>query len=320
MSLAEQKNPATPSPARPSRYLLPVAAAVVLGGAGLTTPSFATVDNAFVVLRAASITGIVAVGMSFVTISGNLFSLSSSQLAAFLAVLFALFGNVLGFTGGLCATLVAAAVAGTLQGMAINTIGNPIITTLAFGAVFRGLAALFSGNSIVRFHSADADWLGTARPLGIPTQSWAFVTIAVLAAFTLRRTRLGRLVILSGANRDTAAASGLRTDAATIASMSAVSLACALIGIFQVSQFAQAKADLFSGSDFDFIAAVLVGGVALRGGRGSPLQAAVGAVIIALLQNFMLLRGLSAGTRMTVVGGLVVAATSAFHLRGRRKR
>jgi ribose/xylose/arabinose/galactoside ABC-type transport system permease subunit len=86
------------------------------------------------------------------------------------------------------------------------------------------------------------------------------------------------------------------------------------MAILTVCQFSQAKADLFMGYDFDYIAAVLVGGIALRGGRGSPLQAAMGAILIALLQNFMLLNGLSAGLRMTIVGLLVVASISLFHV------
>ncbi|MDQ0467325.1 ABC transporter permease [Labrys wisconsinensis] len=314
----------TSPPGRSARIvpLALIAAAIVLLvlAARWTTPAFATVDNAFVIVRAASITGIVAIGMSFVTISGNLFALSASQLAALLAVIFALATQALGFAGGAAATLAIAAAAGIAQGLAITVIGNPIVTTLAFGAVFRGLASLVSGNGIVRIDSAAASWFGTARPLGIPTQSWAFAAIALCGWFLIRRARIGRLLVLSGANRAAAIASGLSVGAATVAAMTLLCLGSAIVAIFTVAQFAQAKADLFTGTDFDYIAAVLVGGIALRGGQGSPLQAAFGAVLIALLQNFMLLNGLSAGVRMTIVGGLVVVATCAFHLLQGRAR
>lgn len=291
-----------------------LAIALVVAIAGVTTPAFATVDNLFVVVRAASLTGIVAIGMSYITISGNLFALSASSLAALLAVIFALAVGEFGFTGGVLITLSIAVFSGVAQGVAISLIGNPIITTLAFGTVFRGLAALFSGNSILRIDSEAALWLGTARPLGMPTQSWAFILAALASWFVIRHVKLGREIVLCGANPQAAVASGLRTGLVTSVACIALCLGAAVMAIMTVSQFSQAKADLFMGYDFDYIAAVLVGGIALRGGRGSPLQAAMGAILIALLQNFMLLNGLSAGLRMTIVGLLVVASISLFHV------
>ncbi len=303
------------------RFVWVVAAIVALYfAAGVTTPSFATFDNMLVIVRAASITGIVAIGMSYVTISGNLFALSAAALGAFLAVIFALAVGQLGFAAGLAATLVVAIMAGMAQGLSISLVGNPIITTLAFSTVFRGLAALFSGNSIVRIDSDVALALGTGRPLGVPMQSWAFIALALVSWALIRRARLGRLLVLSGANPATAIASGLNVRLATIIAFVALSVGVAIMAVFTVSQFSQAKADLFAGYDFDYIAAVLVGGIALRGGQGSPLQAALGAILIALLQNFMLLNGFTAGLRMTIVGGLVLLATGAFHLLQRRLR
>lgn len=291
-----------------------LAIVLVVAIAGFTTPAFATVDNLFVVVRAASLTGIVAIGMSYITISGNLFALSASSLAALLAVIFALATGQFGFTGGVLITLSIAVFSGIAQGVSISLIGNPIITTLAFGTVFRGLAALFSGNSILRIDSEAALWLGTARPFGVPTQSWAFIIVAIASWFVIRHVKLGREIVLCGANPHAAVASGLRTGLVTSVACIALCLGAAVMAIMTVSQFSQAKADLFMGYDFDYIAAVLVGGIALRGGRGSPLQAAMGAVLIALLQNFMLLNGLSAGLRMTIVGLLVVASISLFHV------
>lgn len=295
------------------------AAAFLLGG--WSSPAFLTVDNMFVVVRAASITGIVAVGMSYVTISGNLFALSAGQLAALLSVIFALL--VRGDLGAplSCVCVCAVAIlAGFLQGYAITIIKNPIITTIAFGAVFVGLAAYVSSNGNIRIHDATATWIGTVRPLGVPIQSYVFVAWALFATFLLKRTRLGRLITLSGANRLTAAATGLRVDLATALAMSMLALSCAIVAIFAVSQFSSAKADMFSGLDIDCIASVLVGGVALRGGQGSPVQAALGAVLIALLQNYLLLRSLPTGVRFAIVGLLVVAAISGFHLLQRRTR
>ena len=93
---------------------------------------------------------------------------------------------------------------------------------------------------------------------------------------------------------------------------------CGIAGISAAAQFGLAVANLFDGLKFDVIAAVLVGGIALRGGQGSPIQAALGAVFIALLQNFMLLHEFTTGWRMFVVGSLVALATFVFHLLQKR--
>lgn len=298
-----------------------VVAAAALALAGWSTPSFLTVDNLFIVIRAASITGIVAVGMSYVTISGNLFALSAGQLSALLGIVYALLIRAdLGVPASCFGAIGVAILAGVLQGFAIAVVRNPIITTIAFGAVFGGVAALISANGNIRIHDATAAWIGTVRPLGVPIQSWVFVAWALFGLFVMKKTWIGRIMTLSGANRLTAVATGIRVDVAAATALTMLAVSSAIVAIFAVSQFSQAKADMFTGLDIDCIASVLVGGVALRGGQGSPIQAALGAALIALLQNFLLLRSLPTGVRFAIVGVLVVAATSGFHLLQRRGR
>ena len=298
-----------------------VVAGVVVALAALSSSTFLTLNNMFVVLRAASITGIVAVGMSYVTISGNLFALSAGQLSALLCVLFALMVKAgLGVPTSVLLTCGAAVVAGVVQGYAISLIRNPIIATIAFGAVFAGLAAFISGNGNIRIHDETALWLGTLRPLAIPIQSWVFVVWAILGLLIMNYTRVGRLITLNGSNPEAAAATGMSVRFAAAVALALLGLSCAIVAVFSVSQFSQAKADMFGGLDIDAIASVLVGGVALRGGWGSPVQAAFGAVLIALLQNYLLLMSLSAGVRLAIVGALVIVATSGFHLAQRSSR
>ena len=293
---------------------------VVVLCAGAITPGFLTVGNGLVIVRAASMTGIVALGMSYVTLSGNLFALSASALGACLAVVFALVTAQAGVFAGIVVVALCAVLAGIFQGAAINLTGNPIIATLAFGAAFRGLASVLSGDGVLRIHSAAALWIGTARPLGIPTQSWTFVILAAVSWLIIRKARIGRQIILSGANREAALGSGIRVEVVTCVALIMLSLGAAFVAVFTVAQFSEARANFFEGYDFDYIAAVLVGGIALRGGQGSPLQAAFGAILIALLENFMLLNNVSGGLLMTVVGAVVVGATTGFHLLQRRNR
>ena len=124
---------------------------------------------------------------------------------------------------------------------------------------------------------------------------------------------------MTGANREAAAATGLSVGQAALVGVTLLGLGCGLVGISAASQFGLAAANLFAGLNIDVVAAILVGGIALGGGQGSPIQAALGATFIALMQNFMLLHDLSTGVRMTVVGCLVAAATCVFHVLQRRR-
>ena len=308
--------------ARRRRNLALVAAGIVilLLVGGWTTPSFLTVENLFVVIRAASITGIIALGMSYITISGNLFALSAEELAILAACVFAFLMRAdYGLPVSLVVTLLFAAGNGAIQGGIVALGADPIITTLAFGALFRGLASLVSDNKNILLGTKAAEWIGTGRPLGIPTQSWAFVILTAVAWFVLQRTRFGRQLSLTGANRLAAKASGLRVGQASIMALTLFGLCCGLAGISAAAQFGLAVANLFSGLTIDVVAAVLVGGIALQGGQGSPIQAALGAVFIALLQNFMLLHSFTSGQRMLAIGCLVALATLGFHLLQKRQ-
>jgi simple sugar transport system permease protein/ribose transport system permease protein len=292
---------------------------LLIGGA--TTPGFLTWNNLLIVIRAASITGIVALGMSYITISGNLFALSAEELVVLSACVFAwLMRAHYDLAAGLVLTLLFAGSAGGIQGAIIGRGADPIITTLAFGALFRGLASLVSNNRNILLETDAAQWLGTGRPLGIPTQSWAFAILAIVAWFVLQRTRFGRELLLIGANRQAAVATGLQVGRASLVALTLFGLCCGMAGISAASQFGLAVANLFTGLNIDVIAAVLVGGVSLRGGQGTPLQAAFGAIFIALLQNYMLLHSFTSGQRMLVVGCLVAAATLGIHLIYRRHR
>ena len=303
--------------ARRRRNIVIVTLGIValVAAAAITTPSFLTVENLITVVRAASITGIVALGMSYITISGNLFALSAEELAILSACVFAwLMRADYGLAAALVLTIVFSGGAGAIQGGIIARGADPIITTLAFGAFFRGLASLVSQNQNIMFADDIARWIGTGRPLGIPTQSWAFILLTLLAWFVLQKTRFGRQLLLIGANRETARATGLRVGQASLVALTIFGVCCGLAGISAASQFGLAVANLFTGLNIDVIAAVLVGGISLRGGQGSPIQAALGAVFIALLQNYMLLHSFSTGQRMLVVGCLVALATLGFHM------
>lgn len=313
--------PTEPTPSRawgPSAAVLAAVVALLALG-GLTADDFLTSDNALVVVRAAAVTGIVALGATFITLSGNFFSLALAQTAIFCSVLFALMmRGGFGLVPSLVLVIAAAVMIGALQGGVVAAGANPIVTTLGAGALLFGFAGLITNSKNIRLETDAAQWLGSGRPLGIPTQTWTFVLLIGLSWFVLRRTRLGRAVVLTGANRAAAASSGLRVGAVTVAAFVIASIGAAIVGVFGAAEFDQAKLNQFERLDLDVVAAVLIGGSAVAGGEGSTLRTALGAIFIALLQNYMLIRGWPQGTRIVVLGVLVIVAASAFHLLRRR--
>jgi simple sugar transport system permease protein/ribose transport system permease protein len=261
--------------------------------------------------------------MTFITLSGNFFSISVEQTAAFSSIVFAeSLGHGYGLAAGLALAFGAVIAIGLGQGLVVAGGLNPIVVTLGAGAALYGLAAVITHNEVVNFDSSRAvAWIGTGRPLGVPIQSWAFIFLTAVSTLVLTRTRFGREIYLVGSNRAAARASGLSVGKATVVAFTLSAITAGIAGVFTAAQVAQAPLTQFDGLNIDVIAAVLVGGTALQGGEGSTLRSALGAVFIALLANLMLLRNATYGTRILVTGLVVVFATSAFHLlrtRGRR--
>lgn len=291
------------------------AVALILVVGGLTTPAFLTVDNMLIVVRSASITGIVAVGMTFITLSGNFVSLSVQQTAVMSAVAFALaVSNGWGIAAAIVVAMLLAAVVGAIQGIIVALGMNPIVTTLGSGALILGLTSIVVENKTIQLGSDSADWLGIGRPLGIPNQSIAFVAFTIFTTVILVKTRFGRQISLIGASRAAAAASGIRIVGTIVAAFVISAIAAALVGIFTAAQVGQAKVTMFENLTIDAVAAVLVGGTAIQGGEGSTFRTALGAVFTALLVNLMLLRRYDYGVRLLVEGVIVTVAVSAFHL------
>jgi simple sugar transport system permease protein/ribose transport system permease protein len=288
--------------------------------AAITTPAFLDPGNVLAVLRSAAIVGIAALGMTFVTVSGNFFSLSVEQTAALSAVTFALLiSGGFGWPLAIVGTLTVAVLLGLAQGGVVSLGLNPIITTLGFGAGIAGFTSILTDNKLVRLGSDEAEWIGRARPFEVPTQVWAFLAAIILTWVVLRRLRIGRIIVLAGANPAAARASGIMLAQARLLAFTLASLTAGVVGIFTAAQIGQGNVIQFEGFNIDVIAAVLVGGTAVQGGDGSAKRTAFGAIFIASLTNFMLINNFSYGIRITVLGAAVVVAATIFHvLRSRR--
>ena len=190
--------------------LVAVFAVVFLFGAA-TAENFLTWFNFKTIIRDAALVGIMAIGLTFVTLSGNFFLLSMKETAALSIIAFATcMAAGWGFPLSFVVTMAIALAAGAAQGALIGLGGNPIVVTLGAGGLFFGIGSWWSDNLVVSYRRPHgAEWLGTGSFIGdIPNITVAFVVIAIVAELVLRYTTFGRQVYLVGANRAAGRATG----------------------------------------------------------------------------------------------------------------
>jgi ribose/xylose/arabinose/galactoside ABC-type transport system permease subunit len=271
-----------------------------------------------------------AVGLTFVTISGNFFLLSITEVAAFSSVVFAFLvnGHLFGFIPVLLMTLGSAAALGAMQGVLIGLGGNPIIVTLAFGGVIFGSAAYLSSAQMILVDQPNPfQWLGTGKSFGIPNVTWSFVILAGVAEIILRKTTFGRRVYLNGENKATAKAIGGREMGMAVTVCAIASAAGGLVGLLFSAQMSASYINDFTGAmgasgslTLNAIAAVMVGGTAINGGAGSALRSALGAIFISLVDDLMVLRGYGTGPRILLVGVVILVSIGTHSILKRGSR
>lgn len=320
---------------------------VVLIAGALLTDDFLTWFNVKTIIRDAALVGIMAIGLTFVTLSGNFFLLSMKEIAALSIICFATlmgaewnqWGAATGdptttalmmtFLVAFVVTMVIATIAGAVQGALIGLGGNPIVVTLGAAGLFFGIGSWWSDNLVVSYRRPHgAEWLGTGSFIGdIPNITVAFILIAVIAELVLRYTTFGRQVYLVGANRAAGRATGHENFGMAIKCCIIASVCAAFVAVAFSGQVSSAHVNYFSsefGSSGDMtimvIAIVMVGGNSIMGGYGSTLRTSFGAIFISTVDNMMVLNGFNSGARVLAVGLMIVFSIIVFALVRRGSR
>ena len=320
---------------------------VVFVAGAIFTDDFLTWFNVKTIIRDAALVGIMAIGLTFVTLSGNFFLLSMKEIAALSIICFATLMSAdwnqwgaegadpttwtltMTFLVAFVATMIIATVAGALQGALIGLGGNPIVVTLGAAGLFFGIGSWWSDNLVVSYRRPHgAEWLGTGSFIGdIPNITVAFVIIAVVAELTLRYTTFGRQVYLVGANRAAGRATGHENFGMAIKCCIISSVCAAFVAVAFSGQVSSAHVNYFSsefGSSGDMtimvIAIVMVGGNSIMGGYGSTLRTSLGAIFISSIDNMMVLNGFNSGARVLAVGLMIVFSIIVFALVRRGSR
>jgi ribose transport system permease protein len=286
--------------------IAPIVVIFVLAAASV--PGFVSGPNLIAVVQASAITGIAAIGAAAITIVGKFVSLAIEQQAVTLAYVFTamlMVGQSL--TAAIAVTLVAAILLGAVQGYLVSRGLNPIVATLAFGSALYGSVVLLSDNRTITLRQNPVAWLGGGTSWGVPNQAIVFLVLLVIGTLFLSRTRLGRQLVLTGANPKAAELIGIPVRKLVIIAYVLAAMGSALVAILVVGQVSQASSNMFDGLTIDVVAAILVGGIAIQGGEGQLWRAGVGALILTMLSNVMLLLGLDAGVRLLLKGALAAA-------------
>lgn len=297
-------------------WVLILAAVTIYGAA--TTTGFLTWSNFKAILTAAAFVGIIAVGLTVIVLSGNLFSLALGQTAAISAMVF-LYTLRVGLVAAILLTLLLGLAIGAVQGFAVGAWGaNPIIVTIGAAGLMEGMAVWLShGESIVP-PPGETSWEHLAQPvLGVPAPVYVFLVATVALAVVMRRTRFGRQIYLLGENRVAARAAALPITLLAVGAFGIASLYTAGAGVLIGATSANASLLLTGSYTYDAIAAALIGGNAVTGGRGSIMRTAAGAVFIATISDMLLLRGYSTGGQILVRGIIVVVVVVLTNLRER---
>jgi ribose/xylose/arabinose/galactoside ABC-type transport system permease subunit len=299
----------------------------------LTHGNFFTAGNLTNVLRQITYNAILAVGQTFVIITAGI-DLSVGSLIELTGVVMAQFANASGLSGAalvIVTTLVGVAVgacAGLVNALPVVRLNlPPFITTLAMMLMARGLAFKLAGGVPVGLHSNAFDALGLQyashdllAPFGMPGIPWAvmvMLTVVIVFAIVLNRTRFGRYVLALGGNEEAARLAGVNVRLVKTL-VYVISGGCAgLVGMLLMARFASGDPNTGIGSELQSIAAVVVGGTSLMGGRGSVVASFFGALLIGVLNNVMDLLNIESYTQEIVLGALILLAVMAEEIRKR---
>ncbi|ACO74698.1 ribose ABC transporter permease [Laribacter hongkongensis] len=275
------------------------------------SPDFLTLNNILNVMRQVSINALIAFGMTFVILTGGI-DLSVGSILALSSVLIA--GWITAGMDPVLATLLGIGVGGVMgliNGVVIYQ-GRvaPFIATLATMTIFRGLALVVTdGRPVTGLHSDFFSMLGggyVASLVPVPV-IWMLVAFAVLW-FVLRKTTFGRHVYAIGGNEEASLISGVRVSQIKPAVYALSGALSAMAGVILTSRLNSAQPNAGSGYELDAIAAVVLGGTSLAGGRGWIVGTLIGALLIGVLNNGLNLLGVSSFYQQVIKGAVILLA------------
>lgn len=283
----------------------------------LITPNFLELRTLSVNVSQVATIAIVALGMTLVIASGGV-DLSVGAIMAVTGALapliflsdWALVNPAIGLAAAFVVPLVVAALCGLFNGVLIGILGvQPIIATLIFFISGRGIAQVLTNGNLQTFSNPSFSWIGTGRILGLPVQGWIAALLMLILVWVVRRSLYGRYLLAVGGNERAAALSGVPVVGVKIATYVIAAVLAGFAGLIVVAiNSASDAARIGQLMELDAIAAAVVGGASLAGGRAPILGAVLGAVFIQLMGYTLVANGVPDEATLIVKAGIIVAA------------
>lgn len=275
----------------------------------ILSPRFLSIANIKNVLTQVSVNTIIAIGMTFVILTGGIdLSVGSS-----LAISGAVAATIVKVTGNVFLAIVSALLIGIIVGV-INGIFiskgkiQAFIVTLATMTIFRGVTQVYTNGTPVSGLGKSFGAIGNKTFLGIPIPVVITLIVFLISYYVLSETRYGRYLYAVGGNEDSARLSGINTDKVKTIVYIISGITAALSGIIVTSRIGSASATAGAGYELDAIAAVVLGGTSLAGGEGSIAGTIIGALIIGVLNNGLNLMNVSPYYQLIVKGLVILLA------------
>ena len=293
-----------------------VALAVILS---LISPYFLTINNLSNVMDQSVVIGIVAVGQTFVILTAGI-DLSVGSLVGFTGIVLGLAFAHFGIPGAVVAAVLAGAAAGLINGVII-TKGRvaAFVVTLGMMSIARSQAYVLSGANSISSVPAGLGWLASGTVLGVPFNFAVLVVLYAGAWLFLTRSKGGRTLYAIGSNAEAARVAGLQVDRYRILPYIVSGVLSAVAAIFLSARILSIDPIAGTGLELDSIAAVVIGGTSLFGGRGSIVGTLIGVFIMVLIRNGLNLLNVSPYWQGTAIGSIIIAAVLAERLLSSRK-
>jgi ribose/xylose/arabinose/galactoside ABC-type transport system permease subunit len=274
------------------------------------TDTFLTVSNLQNVLQQISVVGIITMGMALLLISGN-FDLSVGGMVALVGVLVAQLTNSFGLPVALVAAPLIGIVFGAINAFIVTTMGvNSLVATLGSGMAFSGIAYLLSGSAPIVLTDGGLQDLMTVTFLGLPVPVYLLIAVIAVSAWFLHFTAGGRQLYAVGANESAARFAGVNITLIRTVPFVITGLYCGISALVLTGLLNSAQPGVGSTYPLQVIAAAVVGGISIAGGRGTILMAVIGVVLIGVVSNGFNLLGLDPNWQNVFTGVIVIVAVA----------
>jgi simple sugar transport system permease protein len=288
-----------------------------------TANGFSSINNQLTILRDVASIAIAGWAVTFVIIAGEI-DVSVGPMVAFVSVVLAfLLKMQIPLVFAIAMALVVGTVLGTVAGVLRAYFDVPsFVSTLGLWSALRGMALFMTNALPVTFHENDFMELLADEVFGIPTSAVVMLVLFAVFVFISRYTAYGRSVFAIGGNSSASHLCGINVRRVRVLIFSTSGLLAAVTGVLLTARLGSGNAGAASGLEFDVIAAVVIGGTSLSGGRGSMLGTMLGVFVITLIGNGLVLRGINPFFQEVVRGVIIVGAVLANILatRYREKR